>query len=75
MPDNNYNYGASYIMNSDKETMDNQPGVNKLYREGLEFPTRVKTGPITEDMPKKQTKPTVEASLFKMADDRPQGNN
>ena len=75
MPDNNYNYGASYVMNSDKESVDDQPGVNKLYREGLEFPPRVKPGPITEDMPKKQTKPTVEASLFKMADDRPQGNN
>ncbi len=70
-----YNKGAAYIMNSDKESVDDQAGVNKLYREGLEFPTRVKTGPITEDMPKKQTKPTVEASLFKMADDRPQGNN
>ena len=75
MPDNNYNYGASYVMNSDKESVDDQPGVNQLYREGLEFPTRVKTGPITEDVPKKQTKPTVVASLFKMADDRPQGNN
>ena len=70
-----YNKGAAYIMNSDKESVDDQAGLNKLYREGLEFPTRVKTGPITEDMPKKQTKPTVEASLFKMADDRPQGNN
>ena len=73
MPD--YNKGAAYIMNSDKESVDDQAGVNKLYREGLEFQTRVKTGPIYEDMPKKQTKPTVEASLFKMADDRPQGNN
>lgn len=70
-----YNKGAAYIMNSDKESVDDQAGVNKLYREGLEFETRVKTGPIYEDMPKKQTKPTVEASLFKMADDRPQGNN
>mgnify|MGYP003110349699 FL=1 len=73
MPD--YNKGAAYIMNSDKESVDDQAGVNQLYREGLEFETRVKTGPIYEDMPKKQTKPTVEASLFKMADDRPQGNN
>ena len=73
MPD--YNKGAAYIMNSDKESVDDQAGVTQLYREGLEFETRVKTGPIYEDMPKKQTKPTVEASLFKMADDRPQGNN
>ena len=65
-----YNKGAAYIMNSDKESVDDQAGVNKLYREGLEFQTRVKTGPITEDMPKKQTKPTVQASFNKMAEDR-----
>tara|TARA_R110000803_G_scaffold159674_3_gene223727 strand:- start:1248 stop:1472 length:225 start_codon:yes stop_codon:yes gene_type:complete len=70
MPDNNYNYGASYIMNSDKVSVDTDEGASKLYREGLEFDTRVKQGPISEDMPKKQTKPTVEASFFKMADDR-----
>ena len=70
MPDNNYNYGASYVMNSDKVSVDTDEGASKLYREGLEFDTRVKQGPISEDMPKKQTKPTVEASLFKMADDR-----
>jgi len=68
MPD--YNKGAAYIMNSDKESVDDQAGVNKLYREGLEFQTRVKTGPITEDMPKKQTKPTVQASFNTMAEDR-----
>ena len=68
MPD--YNKGAAYIMNSDKESVDDQAGVNQLYREGLEFPTRVKTGPITEDMPKKQTKHTVEASFNTMAEDR-----
>jgi hypothetical protein len=45
-------------------------GADKLYREGLEFDTRAKTDVLTEDMPKKQTKPTVEASLFKMADER-----
>ena len=70
MPDNNYNYGASFVMNSDKESVDNQAGVSKLYREGLEFSTRVQTGPITEAMPKKQTKPTIEASFNKMAEDR-----
>ena len=70
MPNNNYNYGASYVMNSDKVSVDTDEGASKLYREGLEFDTRVKQGPISEDMPKKQTKPTVEASLFKMADDR-----
>ena len=65
-----YNKGAAYIMNSAKESVDDQAGVNQLYREGLEFETRVKTAPIYEDMPKKQTKPTVEASFNTMAEDR-----
>ena len=55
MPDNNYNYGAAYVMNSDKVSVDTDEGASKLYREGLEFPTRVKTGPITEDMPNLKT--------------------
>ena len=66
----NYNFGAGYIMNSDKQTVDANIGESKLYREGLEFETRVKTAPIYEDMPKKQTKPTVEASFNTMAEDR-----
>ena len=70
MPGNNYNYGASYVMNADKTSVDKDEGATQLYREGLEFDTRVKTGPIIEAMPKKQTKATVEASLFKMADER-----
>ena len=70
MPGNNYNYGASYVMNADKTSVDKDEGATQLYREGLEFDTRVKTGPIIEAMPKKQTKPTVEATLFKMADER-----
>ena len=70
MPGNNYNYGASYIMNADKTGVDQDEGATQLYREGLEFDTRVQTGPIIEAMPKKQTKATVEASLFKMADER-----
>jgi hypothetical protein len=41
-----------------------------LYREGLEFDTRAKTGVLTEDMPKKQTKTTVDPSVMKMAEDR-----
>ena len=75
MPGNNYNYGADYVMNAAKVSVDTDEGASTLYREGLEFNTRVKTGPIIEAMPKKQTKPTVEASLFSMADDRPQGND
>jgi hypothetical protein len=70
MPGNNYNYGASYIMNADKTSVDKDEGATQLYRESLEFDGRVVTGPIIEAMPKKQTKPTVEASLFKMADER-----
>ena len=70
MPGNNYNYGASYVMNADKTSVDKDEGATQLYRESLEFDGRVVTGPIIEAMPKKQTKPTVEASLFKMADER-----
>ena len=66
----NYNFGAAYIMNSDKTSVDTDEGASKLYREGLEFDTRVQQGPIIEDMPKQQTTPTVEASLFQMADER-----
>ena len=53
MPMNNYNYGASYIMNSDKTTVDANMGESTLYREGLEFDTRAKQDVLTEDMPKK----------------------
>lgn len=70
MPDNNYNYGASYIMASDTTSVDDQMGANKLYREGLEFDTRAKTDVLTEDMPKKQTKTTVDASVMRMAEER-----
>ena len=70
MAGNNYNYGASYIMNADKTSVDKDEGATQLYREKLEFDTRVQTGPMIEAMPKKQTKATVEASLFKMADER-----
>ena len=60
MPGNNYNYGASYIMNADKTSVDKDEGASTLYREKLEFDTRVQTGPMIEAMPKKQTKPTVD---------------
>ena len=64
----NYNFGAGYIMNSDKQTVDANIGESKLYREGLEFDTRAVTETLTEDMPKKQTKPT-DTGLFGLADD------
>jgi hypothetical protein len=57
-------------MNADKTSVDDQMGADKLYREGLEFDTRAKTDVLTEDMPKKQTKTTVDASLFNVADER-----
>ncbi|MHC4062069.1 MAG: hypothetical protein ACYSTZ_05700 [Planctomycetota bacterium] len=70
MPNNNYNYGASYIMASDKTTVDANMGESQLYREGLEFDTRAKTGVLTEDMPKKMTKAAVDPSVMRMAEER-----
>ena len=45
--------GEAYIMNSDKVSVDDQMGADKLYREGLEFDTKTAQGVLTEDMPKK----------------------
>jgi len=70
MPQNNYNYGASYIMSSDKTSVNDDMGAKSLYREGLEFDTRAKTDVLTEDMPKKMTKKAVDPSVMKMADER-----
>jgi len=70
MPMNNYNYGAAYIMNADKTSVDANMGESKLYREGLEFDTRAKTAVLTEDMPKKMTKKAVDPSVMKMAEER-----
>jgi hypothetical protein len=70
MPNNNYNYGAAYIMGSDKTSVNDEMGSKQLYRESLEFTTAVDQDALQVDMPKKQTKPTVEASLFKMAEER-----
>ena len=64
------NQGAAYIMGSDKVSVDDAQGSDKLYREGLEFTTGVNQDALQVDMPKKQTKPTVEASLFAMAEQR-----
>ena len=70
MPMNNYNYGAAYIMGSDKTSVDANMGESKLYREGLEFDTKAKQGVLTEDMPKKMTKKAVDSSVMKMAEQR-----
>ena len=64
------NQGAAYIMGSDKTSVDDPMGSNQLHREGLEFSTEVTQDVLQMDMPKKQTKPTVEASFNKMAEDR-----
>ena len=68
MPDNNYKYGPSYIMNSDK-TDYNAPDA-PLTREGKDFDTTMGNYDLQSDMPKKQSKPTVEASFNTMADDK-----
>jgi len=70
MPDNNYNYGASYIMNSPNTSVDDPMGSDKLTRESKDFDTKMGNYELQADMPKKQSKPTVEASFFKMADDK-----
>ena len=70
MPGNNYNYGASYILGSDKTSVDANMGEAQLTREGLEFDTKIEQGTLTEDMPKKQTKTTVDASVMNMAEER-----
>ena len=66
----NLNQGAAYIMGSDKVSVDDAQGSNNLYREGLEFTMEVKQDALQVDMPKKQSKTTVDPALFKMADDR-----
>tara|TARA_X000001382_G_scaffold109794_1_gene86077 strand:- start:221 stop:439 length:219 start_codon:yes stop_codon:yes gene_type:complete len=70
MPDNNYNYGASYIMSSDKTTVDANMGESQLYREGLEFDTKAAQGVLTEDMPKQMSKGAVDPSVMRMAEER-----
>ncbi len=64
------NQGAAYIMGSDKVSVDDAQGSDSLHREGLEFTMEVNQDALQVDMPKKQTKPTVEASLFAMAEQR-----
>jgi|TARA_R100000479_G_scaffold173559_1_gene119897 hypothetical protein len=70
MPGSNYNYGADYIMNSDKTSVDNPMGSNQLTRESLEFDTKATTDVLTQDAPKKQSKTTVDKSLFALAEQR-----
>jgi|TARA_R100000149_G_scaffold33763_1_gene12951 hypothetical protein len=70
MPNNNYNYGADYIMNSPNTSVDDQMGADQLYREGLEFDTKTAQGVLTEDMPKQQTKTAVDPAVMRLAEER-----
>jgi hypothetical protein len=70
MPNNNYNYGADYIMNSPNTSVDDAMGSNQLYREGLEFDTKTAQGVLTEDMPKQMSKGAVDPSVMNMAEQR-----
>ncbi len=70
MPGNNYNYGESYIMNSDRTSVDDPMGSNQLTRESLEFDTKAATDVLTQDAPKKQTKTTVDKGVFSLAEQR-----
>ena len=72
MPNNNYNYGASYIMNSDKTSVNDPMGHNQLTREGKDFTPNIDNPNATliQAYPKRQSKPTVEKSLFTMANQK-----
>ena len=69
MPDNNYNYGSDYIMKSDRTSVNDHPETN-LTRQGKEFSPEIQRESIIEAYPKKQSKSTVEASLWAMADQK-----
>ena len=58
-------------MGSDKTSVNDPMGSNKLTRESKDFDmSNTGNNELQVDMPKKQSKPTVEASLFKMAEER-----
>ena len=66
MPDNNYNYGSSYIMNADKTSINDHPETN-LTREGKDFSMGIERDTLIQAYPKKQSKPTVQSSVWSMA--------
>ena len=66
MPDNNYNYGKSYVMSSDKTSVNDHPETN-LTREGKDFSMGIERDTIIQAYPKKQSKPTVQSSVWSMA--------
>jgi len=70
MPNNNYNYGASYIMGADKTKVTDHSGEANLTREKKDFTTAITREPIIESYPKKQSKTTVQSSLWSMANQK-----
>ena len=56
-------------MKSDKTSVDEHPETN-LTRQGKEFSPEIQRESIIEAYPKKQSKSTVEASLWAMADQK-----
>lgn len=52
-------YGPADIMSADEKGIDYNCGENNLVREGMDFDTVAKTDSLIEDMPKKQTNPTM----------------
>tara|TARA_R100001594_G_scaffold21457_1_gene41323 strand:+ start:290 stop:511 length:222 start_codon:yes stop_codon:yes gene_type:complete len=71
MPDNNYNYGASYIMGADKTKVTEHPETN-LTREKKDFTPNIDNPNATliQAYPKKQSKPTVQSSMWSMANQK-----
>ena len=69
MPDNNYNYGSSYVMNADKTSVNDHPETN-LTREKKDFSVGINRESIIEAYPKKQSKATVQASMWSMANQK-----
>ncbi len=72
MPKNNYNYGADYIMNSDKVGVDKTMGENQLTRMSPDFDTEVNQGKLVEDAGKsgKGKNAEVDASILNADKDR-----
>jgi len=72
MPKNNYNYGADYIMNSDKVGVDKKMGEDQLTRMPADFDTKVDQGKLVEDAGKsgKGKNAEVDASILNADKDR-----
>ena len=71
MPNNNYNYGASYVMGADKTKVTEHPETN-LTREKKDFTPNIDNPNATliQAYPKKQSKSTVQSSLWSMANQK-----